>query len=50
MSIFDAGFIMWGYFLLYALIVAAYITWMIAKNRSESRKTSQHGTPTGDQS
>lgn len=50
MSIFDAGFIMWGYFALYALITAAYVVWMITKNRSERRRNGQHGTATGDQS
>ena len=38
MSIFDAGFIMWGYFLIYVLITVAYYAWMTARNRSERRR------------
>lgn len=37
MSIFDAGFIMWGYFLIYVLITVAYYGWMTARNRNERR-------------
>jgi hypothetical protein len=38
MSIFDAGFIFWGYFVIYALIVVAYYVWMAAVNRRERRR------------
>jgi hypothetical protein len=59
MSIFDAGFIFWGYFLIYALIVVAYYVWLSAANRREQRRqelatipADTHGTvapPQGEQ-
>ena len=49
MSIFDAGFIMWGYFLVYALFIVGYFTWMVARDRKERRRqktNSQQGART----
>lgn len=47
MSIFDAGFIMWGFFLIYALFIIAYYGWLAARNRKDRRlqedKTRQGG-------
>lgn len=38
MSIFDAGFILWGYLALYIAITAAYLCWMVAMNRRDARR------------
>lgn len=35
MSIFDAGFIMWGFFIIYALVIVAYYLWMYVVNKKE---------------
>ncbi|MEJ7771330.1 MAG: hypothetical protein WKF51_05475 [Geodermatophilaceae bacterium] len=35
MSVFDVGFIMWGYFALYIIVTIAYYVWMNAKNRRD---------------
>jgi hypothetical protein len=37
MSVFDAGFIFWGYFALYIIVTIAYFVWLNAMNRRDSR-------------
>lgn len=34
-TLVDAGFIIWGFFALYGLIIIAYFTWMVIANRSD---------------
>ena len=38
MSIFDAGFMVWGFFLIYVLITVAYFVWMAARNKNERKQ------------
>jgi hypothetical protein len=35
MSVFDVGFIMWGYFALYLVLTAAYYGWLVLRNRRD---------------
>ncbi len=35
-TLVDAGFIIWGYFVLYILIIIAYGIWMMIANRRDS--------------
>ncbi|MBB5787032.1 hypothetical protein [Jiangella mangrovi] len=39
MSIFEAGFVFWGYLAIYIVLTLAYFGWMAALNRRESRRT-----------
>ena len=34
----DAGFVFWGLFLVSALIVVAYLAWMVREDRKEKRR------------
>ena len=45
MSPFDPGFMFWGYFLLYALLVAAYYAWMAVINRRERQRVETAPAP-----
>jgi cbb3-type cytochrome oxidase subunit 3 len=38
-SILEAGFVFWGLFLVFALIVVAYLVWMV--------RTERRGSPSG---
>lgn len=41
MFIFEYGFILWGVFAIYAVVIAAYLIWMVAtekKNPDEQQK------------
>lgn len=35
MSIFDVGFIMWGFFALYLVFILAYYIWMHGQNKKD---------------
>jgi hypothetical protein len=37
MSVFDAGFIFWGFFVLYVLVTIAYFVWLKVQNRRDTR-------------
>jgi hypothetical protein len=39
MSIFDAGYIVWGYLALYVVLTVAYFGWMAALNRRDARRS-----------
>lgn len=41
MSIFDAGFIVWGYLAFYIAITVAYLVWAAARNRRDERRAAQ---------
>lgn len=49
MSIFDAGFIMWGFFALYLLFILAYYVWMHGQN-TKDRRARSHRASGGEQS
>ncbi|WP_157552620.1 hypothetical protein [Jiangella gansuensis] len=38
MSIFEAGFIFWGFLALYIVLTAAYFGWMSTQNRRDARR------------
>lgn len=38
MSIFEAGFVFWGFLALYIVLTLAYFGWMAAVNRREARR------------
>ncbi|SDT67752.1 hypothetical protein [Jiangella sp. DSM 45060] len=42
MSIFEAGFVFWGYLAIYIVLTLAYFGWMAALNRRESRRIRDH--------
>lgn len=44
MSIFDAGFIVWGYLALYLAIIVAYLVWARVKNRREAQRAAARRT------
>jgi hypothetical protein len=37
-AVLDAGFVFWGLFLVSALIVVAYLAWMVREDRKERRR------------
>lgn len=37
MSIFEAGFILWGFLAMYLIVIVAYLVWARAMNRKEAR-------------
>ncbi len=47
MSIFDAGFIMWGFFALYLLFILAYYVWMHGQN-TKDRQARTHRASGGE--
>jgi len=49
MSIFDAGFIMWGFFIIYALVTVAYYLWMYVVNKKERDLERTGSTAGGEQ-
>ncbi|WP_157574931.1 hypothetical protein [Jiangella muralis] len=42
MSIFEAGFVFWGYLAIYIVLTLAYFGWMAALNRRESQRSRDH--------
>ncbi|WP_298325751.1 hypothetical protein [Haloactinopolyspora sp.] len=38
MSIFDAGFAVWGYFVIYIALTIAYLIWMVSRNRKDTQR------------
>ena len=53
MSIFDAGFTIWGYLVLYIALIIAYLVWMVSRNRKDAARDATrtgHGNGQGDQS
>ena len=37
-AVLEAGFVFWGLFLVSALIVVAYLVWMLGEDRREKRR------------
>ena len=37
-AVLEAGFVFWGLFLVSALIVVAYLAWMVLEDRREERR------------
>ena len=50
MSVFETGFIMWGFFVLYLLFIIAYYGWMAALNRRDRSRQESTVLPEGDRS
>lgn len=42
---YGAGFIFWGLFLVFALIVVAYIIWMVHVERADSGEDTPRASP-----